>query len=127
MRNLLVVIILTIILSSCASTKYVEVPIPQIKIEYRDRTFIDTLIRNDSTVIREKGDTILIEKYKYIYKTKELRDTINVTDTVTVVKTVEVTKTVNRLNNWQTVLMAIGLSSIVLLIIRVYKWIRGRS
>lgn len=108
MRKLLLVILLAIILSGCTSTRYIEVPIPQVKIEYRDRISVDTLIQNDSIVIRERGDTIVLEKYKYLYKSKEVRDTINVTDTITVVKTVEVTKEVNKLHNWQVILMVLG-------------------
>ena len=29
---------------------------------------IDTIYRNDSTIIIEKGDTVFLERYKYIYK-----------------------------------------------------------
>lgn len=108
MKKLLLAILLGILLSGCASTKYVEVPVDRVKIEYRDRVSIDTLYRNDSTIIREKGDTVFLEKYKYIYRVKELKDTVNVTDTITVVKTVEVTKEVNKLHNWQVGLMVLG-------------------
>lgn len=69
---------------------------------------IDTIYRNDSTIIREKGDTVFLERYKYIYKVKELKDTVNVTDTITVVKPIEVIKEVNRLRNWQVCLMILG-------------------
>lgn len=124
MKKLLLVILLSVILVGCASTKYVEVPVPQVKIEYRDRTSIDTLIQNDSIIIKEKGDTVFLEKYKYLYRTKELRDTINVTDTVTVVKTVEVTKEVNKLYTWQIVLMTLGAFAIVILLYGVIKWIK---
>lgn len=108
MKKGLLVVMLILLLSGCAPTKYVEVPVDRIKIEYRDRTLIDTLIRNDSTIIREKGDTVFLEKYKYLYKTKEVRDTVNVTDTITVVQTVEVVKEVNRVHNWQIILMVLG-------------------
>ena len=108
MKKLLVIILVFILLSGCGATKYVEIPIDRVKIEYRDRTLIDTLIRNDSTIIREKGDTVFLEKYKYLYKTKEVRDTVNVADTVTVVQTVEVVKEVNRVHNWQIILMVLG-------------------
>lgn len=49
---------MVVLFYSCTTTKYIEVPVDRVKIEYRDRTLIDTLIRNDSIVIREKGDTI---------------------------------------------------------------------
>ena len=108
MKKLLLAISLGILLSGCATTKYIEVPIDRVKIEYRDKMSIDTLYRNDSIIIKEKGDTVFLEKYKYIYRVKELKDTINVTDTITVVKTVEVTKEVNKLHDWQTGLIILG-------------------
>lgn len=124
MKKLLLVILLGIILSSCITTKYVEVPVDRVKIEYRDRVSIDTIYRNDSTIIRENGDTVFLEKYKYIYKVKELKDTVNITDTITVVNTVEVTKEVNKLYNWQIVLMTLGAFAIVILLYDIIKWIK---
>lgn len=124
MKKWILILTLSYIICSCSSTKYVEVPVPQVKIEYRDRTSIDTLIQNDSVIIKEKGDTVFLEKYKYLYRTKELRDTINVTDTITVVKTVEVPKEVNKLYTWQIVLMTLGAFAIVILLYGVIKWIK---
>lgn len=108
MKKLLIAILVSLLLSGCASTKYVEVPVDRIKIEYRDRTLIDTLIRNDSVIIKEREDTVFIEKYKYLYRIKEAKDTINITDTVTKVQTVEVVKEVNKIHNWQIILMVLG-------------------
>ena len=124
MKKLLLAILLGILLSGCATTKYVEVPVDRVKIEYRDRVSIDTLYRNDSTIIREKGDTVFLEKYKYIYRVKELRDTVNVTDTITVVKPVEVTKEVNKLHNWQIGLMVLGGAAIALGGYKLIKFIK---
>lgn len=124
MKKLLLVILLFIILGSCSTTKYVEVPVPQVKIEYRDRTSIDTLIQNDSIIVKEKGDTVFLEKYKYLYRIKELKDTVNVTDTVTVVKTIKVTKEVNKLHNWQVILMILGGAGIALLIYKLINFIK---
>lgn len=127
MKKLLIVILVSLLLSGCASTKYVEVPVNRVKIEYRDRTFIDTLIRNDSTIIRERGDTVFLEKYKYLYRIKEVRDTVSMTDTITVVQKVEVVKEVNRVHNWQIILMVLGGVAIALglykLVILIKKWI----
>lgn len=124
MKKLLLAILLGILLSGCAATKYVEVPVDRVKIEYRDRVSIDTLYRNDSTIIREKGDTVFLEKYKYIYRVKELKDTVNVTDTITVVKPIEVTKEVNKLHNWQVGLMVLGGAAIALGGYKLIKFIK---
>ena len=101
-------LLLLIMLGSCKSVEYVEIPVDRVKIEYRDRISRDTLISNDSIIIKERGDTVFLKKYKYLYRTKELRDTINLTDTITVVKTVEVSKEVNKLHTWQIILMILG-------------------
>ena len=124
MKNLILILVLGIIVSCCKSTKYIEVPVDIIKVEYRNSVSIDTIYRNDSTIIRENGDTVFLEKYKYIYKVKELKDTVNITDTITVVNTVEVTKEVNKLYNWQIVLMTLGAFAIVILLYGVIKWIK---
>lgn len=124
MKNLILILILGIIVSCCKSTKYIEVPVDRVKIEYRNSISIDTIYRNDSTIIRENGDTVFLEKYKYIYKVKELKDTVNITDTITVVNTVEVTKEVNKLYNWQIVLMTLGAFAIVILLYDIIKWIK---
>lgn len=124
MKKIIVAILVVILFYGCTTTKYIEVPVDRVKIEYRDRTLIDTLIRNDSIVIREKDDTVFLEKYKYLYRIKEVRDTVNVTDTITTVKTVEVTKEINKLYTWQIVLMILGGSGIVLLIYKLINFIR---
>lgn len=120
----LISILLIIVFCSCTSTKYIEVPVDRVKIEYRNSVSVDTIYRNDSTIIRENGDTVFLEKYKYIYKVKELKDTVNITDTITVVNTVEVTKEVNKLYNWQIVLMTLGAFAIVILLYDIIKWIK---
>ena len=117
----LITILLIAIICSCAPTKYVEVPIEKTKIEYKDRLSIDTVIQHDSTIITMLGDTVYLEKYKYIYKVKELRDTINITDTTTVTKPIEVVKEINKLYTWQIVLMVLGGVSIIILVYLIIK------
>lgn len=116
------IIICTLIsLIGCTTTKYVEVPIEKTKIEYKDRLSIDTVIQHDSTIITMLGDTVYLEKYKYIYKVKELRDTINITDTTTVTKPIEVVKEINKLYIWQIILMVLGGISIIILVYLIIK------
>lgn len=108
MKKLVVVILMVLLISSCTITRYVEVPVDRIKIEYRDKTKIDTLIQKDSIITQLKGDTVFLEKYKYLYRIKEVRDTVAKTDTITTVHTIEVEKKVNELKNWQIILMVLG-------------------
>lgn len=121
MKKLIFLFLFIIIVSSCTTTKYIEIPVENTKIEYRDRHTIDTIYKTDSTIIKDKGDTIYLEKYKYLYKVKEVRDTINITDTITVVNTVEVIKEVNKLKDWQIALMVIGGAAVAILIFKLKK------
>ena len=121
MKNLIVIVLLIILLGSCTSTRYIKVPVDRIKIEYRDKTKIDTLIQKDSIIILLKGDTVFLEKYKYLYRIKEVRDTVAKTDTVTTVQTIEVEKKVNELKNWQIILMILGGGFVMLCIYKILR------
>ena len=107
MKKLLFMFLLYIVIS-CTTTKYIEIPVEHTKIEYRDRIKYDSIYFKDSTVQKKENDTIYLEIYKYLYKYKYLRDTINVVDSIPVVTIQEVTKEVNKLYNWQFILMVLG-------------------
>lgn len=104
----LLLIFLVFIAISCGTTKVVEVPVDRVRTEYIDRHSIDTVIKNDSIIIRDKGDTVFLEKYKYLYRYINKTDTFIKIDTLTKTITVEVTKEVNKLKNWQMGLMILG-------------------
>lgn len=130
MKKLLLFLFVLLYLCNCTTTKYtdriVEVPTEKVRIEYKDRVLIDTLITRDSVIIAERGDTVYMEKYKYLYKIKEVRDTINTTDTTTITKVVpvETIKEVNKLHTYQIVLMILGGWFIVLGLYKLYKYIK---
>ena len=107
-------IFLVFIAISCGTTKVIEVPVDRVRTEYIDRHSIDTVIKNDSIIIRDKGDTVFLEKYKYLYKYVNRTDTVLKTDTITKVQTVEVIKEVNKVKNWQIGLMVLGGSALAL-------------
>ena len=88
--------------TGCTTTKYVTVP------EYHTDTLIQTKVLkdsvwlHDSTFIREKGDTVLIERWHTQYKWRELHDTTYVSKTDSIPYPVEVTKEVPaKLTWWQ--------------------------
>ena len=123
MKKLLFMFLLYIVIS-CTTTKYIEIPVEHTKIEYRDRIKHDSIYFKDSTVQKKENDTIYLEIYKYLYKYKYLRDTVNVVDTIPIVITQEVTKEVNKLHNWQFILMVLGGGFIVVIgykLIRIIK------
>ena len=107
MKKLLFMFLLYIV-ASCTTTKYVEIPVGHTRVEYKDRIEHDSIYFKDSIVQKKENDTIYLEKYKYLYKYKYLRDTINIVDSIPVVTIQEVTKEVNKLHNWQFILMVLG-------------------
>ena len=126
MRKILFLLFMTLLLSSCkVKEKIVEVPIPQIKteIKYIDKVKYDSIYLKDSVYIIQKGDTIYNTKVAYRYKYKYLKDTItiNKTDTITRLQKITEIKVKNQLNVVQKVLMYIGLFSLLMFIIIIYK------
>ncbi|MDR2473012.1 MAG: hypothetical protein LBD53_05510, partial [Tannerella sp.] len=62
----------------------------------------DSIFRYDSIFVKEKGDTLIFERYKYLYRDKIVRDSIFKTDTIRVPFPVEVIKQVKApLSSWQ--------------------------
>ena len=144
MRRLWLFIIVTLILTSCRTVKYIdrtvvdstkiEVPITNTKIEYRDRFLYDSIYVHDSIFTLIKGDTVYISKNKETNRLINKADTIIKTDTIKI--PVEITKTVtkteiqvketNKLYWWQKSLIYLGLivliSGIVFLIIKIKKF-----
>lgn len=126
MRKILFLLFMTLLLGSCkVKEKIVEVPIPQIKteIKYIDKVKYDSIYLKDSVYIIQRGDTIYNTKVAYRYKYKYLKDTItiNKTDTITRLQKVTEIKVKNQLNIVQKTLMYIGLFSLLMFIIIIYK------
>ena len=129
MRKILFLLFMTLLLGSCkVKEKIVEVPIPQIKteIKYIDKVKYDSIYLKDSVYIVQKGDTIYNNKVAYRYKYKYLKDTItiNKTDTITRLQKVTEIKVKNQLNAVQKILMYIGLFSLLMFIIIIYKYFK---
>lgn len=129
MKKILFLLFMTLLLGSCkVKEKIVEVPIPQIKteIKYIDKVKYDSIYLKDSVYIIQKGDTIYNNKVAYRYKYKYFKDTIivNKTDTITKLQKVTEIKVQNQLNIVQKVLMYIGLFSILLFLIILYKYFK---
>lgn len=129
------ILVFLLLLCSCKSTKYIEVPVEveKVKIEYVDKFQKDSIdIRDsiyiaDSVFIYVKGDTVTqvqksyIYKYKIIYKDKFVTDTICKVDSIPYIKTVEKIIEVNVIKSWQRNLMWIG-GIVCLCILGVLFW-----
>lgn len=136
MRKLWLFIIVTLVLTSCRTVKYIDrnvvdsteiaVPITNTKIEYRDRFLYDSIYVHDSIFTLIKGDTVYISKNKETNHLINKTDTIVKTDTISVpieitkivTKTETSIKEVNKLYWWQKILMSIG--GIVFILIIIY-------
>lgn len=105
----MVVLLLLAMLASCKTTRYVSVPEYHKEYINRTDTFLrsDTLFRLDSVVIRQQGDTTVIEKIRWqnrfvnVYKVKT--DTIMKSDSIRVPYPVE-----NKLSKWQQLRLDFG-------------------
>ena len=127
----MVVLLLLAMLASCKTTRYVSVPEYHKEYINRTDTFLrsDTLFRLDSVVIRQKGDTTVIEKIRWqnrfvnVYKVKT--DTIMKSDSIRVPYPVE-----RRLSKWEQFKMDVGGLAMVLIavvIIFVIVWLVRRK
>lgn len=98
-------LLLIFALWSCRSVKYV--PIDTIKTDsiYINQVQRDSIYRLDSIYIRDKGDTVWVEKYKYLFVDKLRHDTLylNRTDSIRVPYPVE-----KELTRWQQMKLELG-------------------
>jgi hypothetical protein len=100
MKKTVIFCALTLMCCACGTTKYI--PIETTRTEYRDNFQRDSIYFRDSIIVKEKGDTLIMEKYSYLYRDKIIRDSIFKTDTIRVPYPVEVVKEVKKpLNSWQ--------------------------
>ncbi|HLP04118.1 MAG TPA: hypothetical protein VK152_01695 [Paludibacter sp.] len=100
MKKILFFAAIATMLYSCKSVKYI--PVETTKIEYRDNFVKDSIFRYDSVFVREKGDTMILQKFRYLYKNRIVKDSIFINDTIRVPYPVEVIKQVKTpLTSWQ--------------------------
>ena len=111
------------VICSCRTVKYVPVETIKVDTTYINKLQRDSIYMLDSVYVKEKGDTVLIEKYKYLYRDKLLRDTMYISkvDSIQVPYPVE-----KELTRWQQFRMNFGglavcIVVISILILIVYK------
>lgn len=87
-----VIAALLLLCIGCTTTKYV--PIESVHTEYRDRVNVqrDSIYLRDSIYIENKGDTIVIERWRDRWRDRIIRDTMSVNTTDTIQHSVEVEK-----------------------------------
>ena len=96
----LIVCLLITMCSSCTTAKYITVPDYHTDTLIQTKVLKDSVWLHDSTFIREKGDTVLIERWHTQYKWRELHDTTYIAKTDSIPYPVEVTKEVPAELTW---------------------------
>ena len=96
---------LLFVICSCRTVKYVPVETVKVDTTYINKLQRDSIYLLDSVYVKEKGDTVLIEKYKYLYRDKLVRDTLYMakTDSIQVPYPVE-----KELTRWQQMKQELG-------------------
>ena len=105
----LAVLLLIALLTNCTSTKYVEVEKVRVDTTYITKWQKDSVWLHDSTFIKEKGDTVLIEKWHTKWRDRLRVDTIYQATHDTIPAPYPVTEYVEKdLNWWQRLRLWIG-------------------
>lgn len=105
------------LLGSCTTTKYVPMPEYHTDTTYITKQQRDSIWLHDSTYIKEKGDTVLIERWHTKFRDRWRMDTIYQSKRDSIPYPVEVTKEVPaELTWWQRTQMYAGDVLLLLLI-----------
>ena len=131
MKKLVLLAACAIMMVGCKTTEYVPVPEYHTDTIYQSKVVHDSIYQHDSTFIKEKGDSVYIERWHTKYVLKELTDTLyesrvdSIPVPYEVVKEVEVEKS---LSWWQAMRMHIGGIVVwLLLILAIYGILKWRK
>lgn len=117
--KIILIALLLLIISGC-KTKEVLVPTEKTVIEYRDRTFVDSVYNRDTLYLFAKNDTVYIQSIKWRERFKV--DTIRYEKIDSVPYYIEVIKEVNVLTKWQKIrLKALNVIVLAIIIIAIIK------
>lgn len=103
--RILYVLLLSLLAFSCTTTEYVPVETTKTDSIYISLFELDSIYVHDSVYVRDKGDTVYIEKVKYLYKEKVRTDSIYTekVDSIRIPYPVE-----RKLNKWEETYLAVG-------------------
>ena len=117
--KIILIALLLLIISGC-KTKEVLVPTEKTIIEYRDRTFVDSVYNRDTLYLFAKNDTVYLQSIKWRERFKI--DTVRYEKIDSVPYFVEVVKEVNVLTKWQKI--RLQLLNIIVIAVIIYAIIR---
>lgn len=117
-------------LAACKQVQYVPVETVRLDSIYLTQTLRDSIYKYDSIYVRDKGDTVFVDRYRYLFVDKLRRDTMYISriDTLRVPYPVE-----KELTRWQQFRLDVGgyaIFSVVIVILivvgyMVYKLKKG--
>lgn len=98
-------LLLSLLAFSCTTTEYVPVETTKTDSIYISQFERDSIYVHDSVYVRDKGDTVYVEKVKYLYKEKVRTDTVYTerTDSIRIPYPVE-----RKLGKWEETYLAVG-------------------
>lgn len=96
MRNLFILIVLTIFVNSCTTTKYVPVESVRVDSVYVARVERDSIFEKDSVFVMAKADTVFVSRVQYRYRDRIVRDTLSVVQRDTITRVVEIEQRLSR-------------------------------
>ena len=126
MRRYIFIVLMACLMTGCKHVEYVTVPV-----EHTDTLIIskhqrDSIYVHDSTYIKEKGDTVMIERWHTRWRDRIVRDTIYKSKLDSIPYPVEVIKEVPRpLTKTQIVMMIVGFVCTALVVIYIGKKIHA--
>lgn len=117
----LICLLIGLFTSSC-KTRTVYIPVENEKTEYIYKSFRDSVHLYDSIFLKEKGDTVLLTKYRYMYRDRIRTDTIYRTDSIQIPYKVEIAGEAQKVYpKWLIIMACIGAVAIGYIGFRIFK------
>ena len=102
---------------SCRSVKYVPLETVKTDSVYVNKVQRDSIRLQDSIFVFVKGDTVRIEKYKYLYRDRAVRDTVYKVQCDTIREPYQVEKQLTRWQQWKIELGGFAMAAIVIAVL----------
>lgn len=117
----LVYIILLLLVVGCKQTEYVPVVSTQTDSVYITKIEKDSVLVRDSVFVKDKGDTVFVERWKTVYKSKVLTDTFYIEKRDSIPYPVEVVVEKSHIPVWMWWLALFGVTCAVLVGVKVVR------
>lgn len=91
------------LLIGCRSVELVPYAVETVRTEWRDRLVRDSVVLHDSVHVKERGDTVWMERWHTVYRDRTVLDTVVRTDSIPVPYPVE-----RELGRWEQFRLDVG-------------------